>query len=438
MTKDKIYDVAELAENEWKGFALYTVEARAIPNMIDGFKPVQRFYLYSSILNSKKEYEKVSAVSGVVSKYGYNHGENSCAGAGQLMAADWYNNVRIIESQGSFGSRLIQEAGAPRYTFTRLHENFYKYYKDFELAPAHSDPEHLPPSYYIPIIPMVLVNGTKGIATGFANNILPRDEKDIAKACSEYIKNGKINTTPKVKFPQFKGTVELREDGKYYITGIFERKNKTELIISEVPYGYDREKFVNILNKLEDDDKIVSYADKCDASGFRFEVKLKQATANWNDDQIIKEFKLQVTETENLTVIDQNGKLRVYKDVKDIIRDFCDYRKTILQSRIDNNVSEISEEMRYKKVKMYFIMAVIDNKIQFKNKTKDLVAKQMMDSVKGIRETDIDSLLRTNIMSLTDEMVRELADEIVKHKGQLDFWKSTTIEDQFIDDLKGL
>ena len=73
------YPISKVAHNEWLEFAMYTVESRAIPNMIDGMKPVQRFYVYSSIKNSKTEFKKVSAVSGVVSDYGYNHGSVSCS-----------------------------------------------------------------------------------------------------------------------------------------------------------------------------------------------------------------------------------------------------------------------------------------------------------------------------------------------------------------------
>ena len=187
-----LYPISDVAKNEWLDFAMYTVEARAIPNMIDGLKPVQRFYLYSSIKNSKKDFKKVSAVSGIISDYGYNHGEQSAAGAGQLMAATWNNNVTLVEGRGSFGTRLIQEAGAPRYVYTRLSENFDKYIKDINLAPEHGDPEHEPPAFYVPIIPLVLVNGTKGIATGFATHILPRDPVDLITACQQYLSTGKI------------------------------------------------------------------------------------------------------------------------------------------------------------------------------------------------------------------------------------------------------
>ena len=152
------YPISKVAANEWKSFAMYTVESRAIPNMIDGLKPVQRFYLYSSLVNSKKDFKKVSAVSGIISDYGYNHGESSAAGAGQLMAATWNNNICLIEGRGSFGTRLVQEAGAARYVYSRVHDNFSKYVKDIDLSPIHEDPEHEPPAFYLPIIPMVLVN----------------------------------------------------------------------------------------------------------------------------------------------------------------------------------------------------------------------------------------------------------------------------------------
>jgi len=145
------YPISHVAKNEWLSFAMYTVESRAIPNMIDGLKPVQRFYLYSSILNSKRDFKKVSAVAGIISDYGYNHGEASAAGAGQLMAATWNNNVCLVEGRGSFGTRLVQDAGAARYVYTRLHDNFDKYISDVDLAPAHEDPEHEPPSFYLPV-----------------------------------------------------------------------------------------------------------------------------------------------------------------------------------------------------------------------------------------------------------------------------------------------
>ena len=435
----KTYPISEVAKNEWKEFALYTVESRAIPNMIDGMKPVNRFYLYSSIKNSSRDFKKVSAVSGVVSDYGYNHGESSAAGSGQLMAAEWSNNICLVEGRGSFGTRLVQSAAAPRYTYTKLHENFSKYIKDVDLAPSHNDPEHEPPAFYVPVIPLVLANGVKGIATGFATNILPRDPEDLARACKEYVETGDISKKVKMKFPEFSGTVTYSpEENRYYCNGVYEKKGKTVLVITEVPYGYDREGYIKILDKLEDSGDIVGYDDLCDKTGFKFEIKLKQNTsASWKDDKIVSMFKLSKPFTENLTVIDNSGKLKEYSDERDLIKDFCDYRNTILQKRIDLRKVEYTEQVRWLNVKMQFIQAVLDEKIKFKNKKKDDVAKQITSNTDA-DDSDIDRLLRINIMSLTDEMVKQLSKEIQDAAKQLKFWESTTAKKQFLSDLKEL
>lgn len=434
------YPISKVAKNEWLEFAMYTVESRAIPNMIDGMKPVQRFYVYSSIKNSKTDFKKVSAVAGVVSDYGYNHGEGSAAGAGQLMAAEWANNICLVEGRGSFGTRLVQSAAAARYTYTRLHKNFSKYIMDVDLAPAHTDPEHEPPAFYVPVIPLVLANGVKGIATGFATNILPRDPVDIARACKEYITTGNIEKNIQVMFPQFNGTVTYNEEeNRYYCNGVFERKSKTVILITEVPYGYDREAYVEVLDKLEERGDIVSYEDLCDKSGFRFEVKLKQNTsANWDDQKIIAAFKLSKPFTENLTVIDHRGKLKEYEDPREIVKDFCKFRSEILQKRIDLRKAEAIEEGRWLTIKMEFIRAVLDDKIRFKGQKKAQVGEQIFAHTSAKTEDDIDRLLRINIMSLTDEMVKQLEKEIKEARKQLEYWSTTTTKEQFLNDLQEL
>jgi len=435
------YPISKVASNEWKSFAMYTVESRAIPNMIDGLKPVQRFYLYSSILNSKNDFKKVSAVAGIISDYGYNHGEASAAGAGQLMAASWNNNICLVEGRGSFGTRLVQEAGAPRYVYTKLHENFKKYIRDLDLSPQHDDPEHEPPAFYIPVIPLVLANGTKGIATGFATNILPRSADSLSRAAREYLVYGNIGKRLPVSFPEFNGTVEYNEtDDKYTVFGCFEKKSKTVLVITEVPYGMDREGYVKILDALEEDGDIVSYEDLCDKTGFRFEIKLKQNTsANWNNSKIISKFKLSKPLTENLTVIDFEGKLREYKDERQLIKDFCDFRLGVLQQRINLRKKEAEEEARWLTVKMQFIEAVLDNRIEFKDKKKNDVGEQIYKETEAQRNLDdVDRLLRINILSLTQEMVKALANEIKEAKKSLAFWKKQTPNSQFISDLDEL
>jgi DNA gyrase/topoisomerase IV subunit A len=210
------------------------------------------------------------------------------------------------------------------------------------------------------------------------------------------------------------------------------------MVITEVPYGYDREGYIKVLDTLEDNNDIVSYEDQCDKTGFRFEIKLKLASANaWTDERIIRKFKLSKPLTENLTVIDQNGKLREYKDERELIKDFVDYRLTVLQERINLRKKQETEESRWLKVKMQFIQAVLDGTIQFKNKKKDVVSAQILKVTDSL-ELDVDKLLRINMLSLTDEMVKDLKQQIESSKDRLKFWTSTTPKDQFENDLEGI
>jgi len=434
------YSLSDVANNEAKKFALYTIESRAIPNLIDGLKPVNRFYLYSSIKNSSKEYRKVSAVSGVVSDYGYNHGEASAAGAGQLMAADWNNNICLIDGRGSFGTRLIPEAGAPRYVYTKLHKNFSKYIKDINLSPVHEDPEHEPPAFYIPVIPLVLANGTKGIATGFSTNILPRSEDSIIKACKEYLDKGTISKRLPVKFPQFKGKTKYDSVADRHIsTGILKKKSMTLWTIEEIPYGIPREEYIKHLDKLEDNDKIVSYEDMCSKDGFKFEIKFKNNIGKTlTEASAIKLLKLEKTYAENLNVIGPDGKLKEYDDERDLIKDFIEYRKTILQDRIQNKLEVISEDYRFATIKAKFIGSVLGDKIVFKNKKKAEVISQIKSLKITQEEDDCERLLKMNIMSLTSEMVKELRNKLQDLEQEKSLWSKETSENQFQLDIKDL
>ena len=435
----KQYKLSDVALNEMLDFAQYTVASRAIPNMIDGLKPVQRFYLYSSLQTSRTSEKKVSAVSGVVSDYGYNHGEVSAAGAGQLMAATWRNNVCLVQGRGSFGTRQVQAAGAARYVYTKVSPNFDKYITDIGLSPEHEDPEHSPPAFYLPVLPLVLLNGASGIATGFATNILPRSETHVITAIRELLKTGKIKTDIPVSYPDFRGQTDYDAIlDRYVCKGIWRKVGKTTLIIEEIPYGFDREGYIKVLDDLEDENLIYSYEDQTDKRGFRFEVKLKQqSSANWKDAELAKKFKLVKNHAENLTVIGPNSDLREYEDPKDVIVDFVDFRLGVLQQRITHELARHTELLRWLKVKIEFVEAVLDDKIVFKGKGRKDVETQIANLTEALLK-DLSRLLSINFLSITKEQVIALKKEIKESEAALRYWKKTTPKDQYSEDLDAL
>ena len=436
--KQNDYTLTEVMQNEYRDWALYTVEERAIPQLIDGLKPVQRMFLYSSIKNSWSDFRKVSAVAGVLSDYGYNHAETSGMGAGSLMAAPWNNNICLVEGRGNFGSRLVPEPGAPRYIYTRVHKNFSRYIKDLDLAPEHEDPEHEPPDHYIPVIPLVLANGATGIATGFSTNILPRDPDDLVACCKEWCETGAVKNQPRPLFPGFSGRVWFDGDRQSWITqGEVELNGKTTAVISEVPPGWTREKYVKHLDKLEENNEIGGYEDQC-SQGFRFEVKLKRGTT-WNREKLVKLFKLEKSMSENLSVVGPEGKLREYSDARKVIEDFCEYRTGILSRRIEKRLTEARDGLQWLENKLEFINRVLDDRVPFKTKKRDELVEMLCDPDSGIPDCpqeNADRLLRIQIAGLSRDQVDELKSDIESQKKKVEYWVNTTESQEFKQDLE--
>ena len=210
--------ITEFLSQEYKEFALYSIEGRAIPSVIDGFKPTQRKIIHIANIVWKSGSEKnlkVFQLSGkVASDAFYHHGDMSLSNAIINLAQKFKNNAPLLEEDGQFGSLRSPQAGAPRYIGTKLSPNFRLMYKDFELLNyKEEEGEIIEPKFFLPIIPTVLINGGSGIAVGFASNILNRDVKEIIDVCVRYL-NGKKITTVKpslIGFPYTGCTM-----GEYY------------------------------------------------------------------------------------------------------------------------------------------------------------------------------------------------------------------------------
>lgn len=430
----KTISLTEFAQNEWREYSLYTIEERAIPSMIDGLKPVQRFIMHSAMKSASKDMKKVTAIAGPVAEYGYHHGEQNAQGAAQLMAAGWCNNQPLLLGDGNFGGRLVNEGAAARYVFAKVHPEFFNLYQDFDLCPEHIEEEHIPPRYYLPVIPMVLVNGIKGVATGYATEILPYSVKDIRNACAKYIKTGDITgleLTP--TFYGFKGVVRKTDVSSFETVGLFERQGKTSILITEVPIGYDREAYVNVLNTLRDSGDIIRYKDQCDKSGFRFKVDMKRGTDTMSDEALLKMFKLVKSITQNLTVLDQDRKLRKYESPNELIKDFCDFRIPIYSERIQNRLTEARQKYKIAVAKCRFINMVLNQQIDFKGKSK----KDLTDLLTQTFDVSIvPNLLGMEFYSLTQEEIRRQMAIAKELDAERQKWESATPTDQFLIDLK--
>ena len=261
--------ITEFLSQEYKEFALYSIEGRAIPSVIDGFKPTQRkvIHVASDVWKTGGEKAiKVFQLSGkVASDAFYHHGDMSLSNAIINLAQKFKNNAPLLEEDGQFGSLRSPQAGAPRYIGTKLSPYFKLIYKDFELLNyKEEEGEKIEPHFFLPIIPTVLINGGSGIAVGFASNILNRDVKEIIEACQKLLL-GKNITTIKPHLNGFLGEYikDLENPKKWFIRGKFQRVNTSTVKITELPPSLTYEKYEEILDKLVDNKDIVSYDDNC-------------------------------------------------------------------------------------------------------------------------------------------------------------------------------
>ncbi|AJD82072.1 DNA topoisomerase [Yersinia phage vB_YenM_TG1] len=435
-------DLKSIIDNEALAFAMYTIENRAIPNMIDGFKPVQRFVIARALelaRGNKDKFHKLASIAGGVADLGFHHGEGSAQDAGALIANDWNNNYPLLDGQGNFGSRLVQEAGASRYIFARVGDNFYKMYKDTEYAPAHKDKEHIPPAYYLPIIPTVLLNGVSGIATGYATNILPHSVESVKQSVLAALKGETLE--PEIQFPMFRGTVVKTEDNSCELHGIYKFTSRSVMYISEIPYKWDRDSYITKILEPLKVNGYINYDDDCSKEGFGFKIKILSAYTLPEDsekrhEKIMKDFGLIERRSQNLTVINEQGKLKVYDKSSDLIKDFVEVRKMFVQKRIDLKICESEEAFNVALTKAKFIKQVIDGTIVIQGKTRKALIDEL-DSNEDFKPYS-DKLVAMSLYHMTSDEAKKLALEAKAKKDEHSYWLQTNATIEYEKDLTNL
>lgn len=418
----------DLIQNEGLRYALYVIMQRAIPNMVDGFKPVHRFFVHSAMKARGDDFKKVASIGGNVAEYGYHHGEESANDAGSALCATWCNNVNLLNGRGFFGSRLVRKPSEARYIYCKLSPEFKKIYQDNDLVPVHDDPEHEPPSYYLPIIPTVLLNGISGIAKAYATNIPSHSLQSLTEGCMAYLKDKPFKLD--VQIPAFKGTVQ---DG--VITGLYDMQGKTKLHITEIPPRFDRVGYLEVLNKLKEKGIIVSYND-LSKDDFEYEIVLKREYANSaKHERILKDFKLTENTNPNINVIHE-GKLEHFDTAEDLLKAFVDFRLGVYQQRIDKKIRETEEAVSRANARAAFIKHMTENPDSLKGLTRKQ-AIELISSWEGCSH-HAETLVQMNIYHLTtDEIEKLLADLVILIKD-LNHWKTTTPDAEYMLDLKDL
>ena len=433
-----IRSITDIIDTEYKQYAMYVLENRAIPSFCDGLKTVHRKILYSAINQYKGKKVKVAELGSSLPSYGYHHGEGSAMSAVVTLTADWNNNIPIFRGYGNFGTRLVQTSAAPRYIFCDLNPDFMKYFCDDVVCTSRNDHEHPEPMQYLPIIPWVLVNGIEGIAVGFACKFLPHATKDIAKACIKAVK-GRLKESDiiPVTLPGFKGEIIQDSHNRIITKGIVSRVKRNTWSITEVPWGFDREKYFNILDKMIEQNKIQDFTDQCDDSGFNFLIKMDTKQDETCEKNPIEYFKLEKPITENYTALNENGKIIIFDNKIQIINKFVEFRIKKVQERIEYDIIKLRSKVNWYKLKQSFIIDVIKGVIDIKNITKanliDFCIKKY-----DIETDEVTRLISTPIYDMTSDMVNDLTDKINKCQSEINILEISDPSEIYINMLKNV
>lgn len=436
--------ITEFLSVEYKDFAMYSIEGRAIPSVVDGFKPSQRKVIHVANQIWKTGNEKVLKIfqlSGkVASDVFYHHGDASLNSAIINMAQKFKNNAPLLEEDGQFGSLRSPQAGAPRYIGTKLSDNFRLMYKDFDLLNyKEEEGESIEPDFFLPIIPTVLINGSSGIAVGFATNILNRDVKSVTDSCIKVLTGKKIDEiAPSLR--EFTGDfVQDTENHKrWIIRGKFEKVNTSTIKITELPPSMTFEKYEDLLEKLCDSKEIVSYDDNC-KDNIEYIIKFTRADLEkLSDEKLMKMFKLEEASTEIFSTLDENGKLKIFETTSEIIEYFVEFRLTYYHKRKAFMLEKMNKELKVLSNRGRFIKAILDEKLKINNVSKTLIIQGIEEMGLDKIDDSYDYLLRMPIYSLTKELFEKLKEDFTAKKAEIKKLEETDPKDMYLDDLNDL
>jgi DNA topoisomerase-2 len=467
--KESRVSYQDMINKELIHFSIYD-NSRSIPSLCDGLKPSQRKILYYMLKKNITNPIKVAQLSGYVSaECGYHHGEASLQGAIIGMAQDFVgsNNINLLYPDGSFGSRFMngKDAASARYIFTHLSNTTQLIFNSNDtplLKMCDDDGSIIEPEWYLPIIPMILVNGCEGIGTGYSTFIPPFNPKDIIKNLLRVLNDDLEPLPMKPWYRGFNGTIEEKENesGNYVSKGKWQKVSDTQLKITELPIGMGITTYKEYLESLIENNMSVKKGDKKATKNKVRKVVLRDVqnkTKDENDailfiiefkeksvlDDLIKsnllEKELKLTKsfsTNNMYLFNQNMILTKYQNANDILLDFYDLRLDYYQLRKEYLEKKLKEELVILEAKKRFIQEYIDQELDINRKSKDIIVELLKKKKYPLHQESYDYLLTLPVYSFTLERINKLSEECKKKQEELKFIQSKSNADLWSIDLQ--
>lgn len=451
MEKTNKRTITNFLNTEYLNYAFSVLEERAIPSVIDGFKPGARKIMHASLAGTTKDGKlyKLLALSGDAMRVSlYAHGDISLNGTIVNMCKYFNDNLNPLESDSQVGSlRDPDSAGAPRYLYVKHSKYMDMIYKtDYDLLDhIFEEGQYVEPMTYLPIIPTVLCKNNIGVAVGYSMHNQAYNPIDVIDACKEVIearddKKDKIQTIIRPYIRGIKKSNWKFEEGNWYNYGEWKfNQAKDLMIVTDLPADISYEDFEKLLYKYKDEDYIKDWKNKSVDGGVNYEITFpkKQLAIEMKRDRsgkrLANKFKLikQVPE-DLLWLLDENHKLKYFQNKNEVVEYFVNYRMTIYTERKKKLVKILEQRYKENSDLVKFIELVCKGKLKIRNRSKADI-KIDMDEFKLPM-----ALISTPMSKCTIEERDELLKQNEEIKKELEYIRNTSEKQMYINDLNEL
>jgi len=414
-------------------FSYYNLE-RSIPNMMDGLKTSQRKILYAALKRNLTQEIRVAQFAGYVSEHtGYHHGEASLNETIVGMAQDFMgsNNIPWLVPQGQFGTRIQggKDAASPRYIHTYLQPNVRKLLPvdDFDVLKYRDDDGlSVEPEWYAPVLPMLLVNGSRGIGTGYSTYIPPCDPKVIKKMLIAKIRAGHplSNTKLVPYFEGFKGT--YTEEG---VIGAYRKEKDGDFVVTELPPGTWTADYREWLEKELAEGRIKDFSDTSTDQQINIRIKGIEEAA------LVKSLTTKI-KTTNMHAFNEKGIITKYDTLNDILAAFWTVRINLYETRRAHQITKLEKEVPYHEDIVRFIESqCLDKPVPDLRRKSKAECEALLTEHKYTHHAEI---LRLPVSSFTSEVMAKHRADRESVLNRLELLKGTTAEALWLADLESV
>jgi len=432
----KQLDISDFVHKDLVNFSLADLK-RSIAHMADGLKPSQRKVMYACFKKNLKDEMKVAQLAAFVAeKSAYHHGEVSLADTIVKLANDYTgsNNINLLEPCGQFGTRLMggKDASQTRYIFTKLTKEARKIFDpkdDAILNYLDDDGRPIEPDFYMPTLPMVLVNGTEGIGTGFSCYVPPFKPDDIKDNIKRILSGDEI-VPMRPWFRGFKGVVHKEED-TWMMEGVWNWSGRN-IVVTELPPGRWTQDYKEYLDGLVEKKLIGGFVNNSTTEDVHFEIM------DYAGKDLLKDLKLRKTfRVSNMHLFHPTRGIHKYESPEEILKDFVELRLEHYKKRKAHLIDVLEKRAEMCDHKSKFVSMVIEGKlVVFKRKKVELEAE--MSSIFPKIDGNLDYLLNTKTVEYTEERVKALLDEAKQAKDDLEKMLKTSHITMWKTDIKNM